>query len=82
MEALASAVNLSIFGMGFVFSFLVLLVFIMKLLSKIANSTINITSNPEFGSAPTTATQNTTAVQIDKKTKHIITEAIKMHRGG
>ena len=69
---LAEAINLTLFGMGFVFVFLTLMVLVttvMSLLVKRFQPNLNLatTSNIEFSS------------DIDEKTVAIIKKAIKMH---
>ena len=69
---LAEAINLTLFGMGFVFVLLTLMVLVttvMSLLVKRFQPNLNLatTSNIEFSS------------DIDEKTKAIIKKAIKMH---
>jgi len=66
------ATNLTLFGMGFVFVFLALMVLVttmMSLLVKRFQPNLNLatTSNIEFSSV------------IDEKTEAIIKKAIKMH---
>jgi len=69
---LAEAINLTLFGLGFVFVFLTLMVLVttvMSLLVKRFQPNLNLatTSNIEFSS------------DIDEKTETIIKKAIKMH---
>ena len=69
---LAEAINLTLFGMGFVFVFLTLMVLVttvMSLMVKRFQPNLNFatTSNIEFSS------------DIDEKTEAIIKKAIKMH---
>jgi len=69
---LAEAINLTLFGMGFVFVFLILMVGVttmMSLLVKRFQPNLNLatTSNIEFSN------------DIDQKTVAIIKKAIKMH---
>jgi len=71
-DLLAEAINLTLFGMGFVFVFLTLMVLVttvMSLLVKRFQPNLNLatTSNIEFSS------------DIDEKTESIIKKAIKMH---
>ncbi len=70
---LAQAINLTYFGMGFVFLFLLLLVFITKLMSviiqKIHHQKTNTTKNLYLGD------------ELDEEAKFVIEQAIKMHRG-
>ena len=69
---LAEAINLTLFGLGFVFIFLTLMVLVttvMSLLVKRLQPNLNLvtTSNIEF------------SCDIDEKTEAIIKKAIKMH---
>ena len=69
---LSAAINLTMFGMGFVFIFLALMVVVTNLMSMIflkLYPTINVTPsiNPD------------SSVEIDEKTRAIIEAAIKMH---
>ena len=69
---LAEAINLTLFGMGFVFVFLALMVVVTTLMSLLViklqpNLNLAATSNIELSS------------DIDEGTKAIITQAIKMH---
>ena len=68
---LGDAVTLTIFGMGFVFLFLALMVTVTNIMSLIVDKiqpTINV---PPLNSDPLS--------EIDDKTKAIIEAAIKMH---
>jgi len=76
-DLLTQALNLTMFGMGFVFLFLTLLVFVTKLMSVIVQklqARIKADSNQDNNS--TTLEQ-----EIDEETKFVIEQAIKMHRG-
>ena len=69
---LAEAINLTLFGMGFVFVFLALMVVVTTVMSLLVikfqpNLSLAATSNIELLS------------DIDESTKAIITQAIKMH---
>ena len=71
-DLLAEAINLTLFGMGFVFVFLALMVVVttmMSLLVKRYQPNLNLatTSNIELSS------------NIDERTEAIIKKAIKMH---
>ena len=71
-DLLAEAINLTLFGMGFVFVFLTLMVLVttvMSLLVKRFQPNLNLatTSNIEFSG------------DINEKTEAIIKKAIKMH---
>tara|TARA_B100001146_G_scaffold87538_1_gene77676 strand:- start:8 stop:241 length:234 start_codon:yes stop_codon:yes gene_type:complete len=66
------AINLTLFGMGFVFVFLALMVVVTTMMSLLVkrfqiNLNLAATSNVEFSS------------DIDEKTEEIIKKAIKMH---
>ena len=76
-DLLSQALNLTMFGMGFVFLFLTLLVFVTKVMSVIVQkleARIEADSNQDNNS--TTLEQ-----EIDEETKFVIEQAIKMHRG-
>ncbi|MDC0390934.1 OadG family protein [Candidatus Thioglobus sp.] len=76
-DLLTQALNLTMFGMGFVFLFLTLLVFVTKVTSVIVQkleARIKADSNQDNNS--TTLEQ-----EIDEETKFVIEQAIKMHRG-
>ncbi len=69
---IAEAINLTLFGMGFVFVFLALMVVVTTVMSLLVikfqpNLSLAATSNIELSS------------DIDERTKAIITQAIKMH---
>jgi len=69
---LAEAINLTLFGMGFVFVFLALMVVVTTMMSLIVkrfqpNLNLAATANIELSSG------------IDEKTETIINKAIKMH---
>jgi oxaloacetate decarboxylase gamma subunit len=68
----AEAINLTLFGMGFVFVFLALMVVVTTMMSVLVkrfqpNLNLAATSNIELSS------------NIDEKTEAIIKKAIKMH---
>ena len=68
---LSDSITLTIFGMGFVFLFLALMVVVTNLMSLIVDKiqpTINV---PPLNSDPSN--------EIDDKTREIIEAAIKMH---
>ncbi|MBT4746470.1 MAG: OadG family protein [Candidatus Thioglobus sp.] len=76
-DLLTQALNLTMFGMGFVFLFLTLLVFVTKLMSVIIQKLqARISDEPEHDNSKTTLEQ-----EIDEETKFVIEQAIKMHRG-
>jgi len=76
-DLLTQALNLTMFGMGFVFLFLTLLVFVTKVMSLIVQkleALIKADSNQDNNSP-------TLEQEIDEETKFVIEQAIKMHRG-
>ncbi|MCH9745965.1 MAG: OadG family protein [Proteobacteria bacterium] len=76
-DLLTQALNLTMFGMGFVFLFLTLLVFVTKLMSFVIQKLQDrITDKIENVDQVTTLEQ-----EIDEETKFVIEQAIKMHRG-
>ncbi len=79
VDLIEQALNLTSFGMGFVFLFLTLLVFVTKLMSIIIRN-IKITSHVE---EQETQHNNNKSLydELDEETKFVIEQAIKMHRG-
>ena len=76
-DLLTQALNLTMFGMGFVFLFLTLLVFVTKVMSVIVQKLeARIKTNSNQDNNSTTLEQ-----EIDEETKFVIEQAIKMHRG-
>jgi oxaloacetate decarboxylase gamma subunit len=76
-DLFAEALNLTMFGMGFVFLFLTLLVFVTKLMSAIIQKLQARSANkPDQEDSTTTLDQ-----EIDEETKFVIEQAIKLHRG-
>ncbi len=76
-DLFAEALNLTMFGMGFVFLFLTLLVFVTKLMSAIIQKLQALSANkPDQEDSTTTLDQ-----EIDEETKFVIEQAIKLHRG-
>ena len=72
---LSGALNLTLFGMGFVFIFLTILVFVIKLMSFLLNKNkAKINDNKQENSLITES-------DIDEETKFVIQQAIKMHTG-
>lgn len=65
------AFNLTLFGMGFVFMFLTLLVFVTKAMSALIQKLTTPSSKN-----PKQSLKN----EIDEETKFVIKQAIKMHR--
>jgi|TARA_B100000959_G_C14772089_1_gene537928 oxaloacetate decarboxylase gamma subunit len=69
---LTDAITLTMFGMGFVFVFLALMVVVTSLMSKVVTKiqpAINVASSMNTDSS----------IEIDEKTRAIIEAAIKMH---
>ena len=69
---LNDAINLTMFGMGFVFVFLALMVVVTNLMSKFVTKiqpSINVSASMSSESS----------MEIDEKTRAIIEAAIKMH---
>jgi oxaloacetate decarboxylase gamma subunit len=69
---LTEAINLTLFGMGFVFVFLAVMVVVTNLMSRIVlkiQPAINFTESSTASST----------VEIDNKTRAIIEAAIRMH---
>ena len=76
-DLLTQALNLTMFGMGFVFLFLTLLIFVTKLMSFVIQKLQDrIADKIENVDQVTTLEQ-----EIDEETKFVIEQAIKMHRG-
>ena len=76
INLMTEALNLTFFGMGFVFLFLTLMVFVTKLMSVI----IQKMQSPmliEAGSPH----RDEMADELDEEAKFVIEQAIKMHRG-
>ncbi len=73
INLMANALNLTLFGMGFVFLFLTLLVFVTKLMSIIIQKMNKLT--------PIVESVGGMDKEIDEETKFVIEEAIKIHRG-
>ncbi|CAC9529046.1 Oxaloacetate decarboxylase gamma chain [Bathymodiolus heckerae thiotrophic gill symbiont] len=73
-DIFVEALNLTMFGMGFVFLFLTLLVFVTKLMSAIIRK-LQARAINKYDST-TTLEQ-----EIDEETKFVIEQAIKLHRG-
>ncbi len=70
---LTNAINLTLFGMGFVFLFLTLLVFVTKLMSIIIQKMYKKTQNNKDSLG--------LKDELDEETKFVIEQAIKMHTG-
>ncbi|CAB5501034.1 Oxaloacetate decarboxylase Na(+) pump, gamma chain (EC 4.1.1.3) [uncultured Gammaproteobacteria bacterium] len=76
VDLITEALNLTLFGMGFVFLFLTLLVFVTKLMSIIIQKIQD--STPVEAGAPH---RDEMADELDEEAKFVIEQAIKMHRG-
>ncbi|CAC9434322.1 Oxaloacetate decarboxylase Na(+) pump, gamma chain (EC 4.1.1.3) [uncultured Gammaproteobacteria bacterium] len=74
-DLMTEALNLTFFGMGFVFLFLTLLVFVTKFMSivigKIKKNSIAVEKNHCCEAKS----------ELNEETKFVIEQAIKMHRG-
>ncbi len=77
-DLIAEAITLTLFGMGFVFLFLTLLVFVTKLMSVVIQK-MNKQSSPkdDVHHSDNLSLQD----EIDEEAKFVIEQAIKMHRG-
>ena len=69
---LSDALTLTIFGMGFVFVFLALMVIVTNLMSKLLAKI-----QPVINVSPSMSSEY--SIEIDEKTRAIIEAAIKMH---
>ena len=69
---LSDAITLTMFGMGFVFVFLALMVVVTNLMSKLVTKI-----QPSIIVSPSMSSES--SMEIDEKTKAIIEAAIKMH---
>jgi oxaloacetate decarboxylase gamma subunit len=75
-DLIAQALNLTMFGMGFVFLFLTLLVFVTKLMSVIIQKfQVKVIDDPKQNST------NYHNQEIDEEVKFVIEQSIKLHRG-
>ncbi|HAD99561.1 MAG TPA: sodium pump decarboxylase subunit gamma [Gammaproteobacteria bacterium] len=77
-DLIAEAINLTMFGMGFVFLFLTLLVFVTKLMSIVIQK-----MNKQSQDDDTHHDDHHLSLkdELDEETKFVIEQAIKMHRG-
>ena len=73
---ITEAFNLTLFGMGFVFVFLTLLVLVTKLMSAVLH-----TPNAHLLNSQADGVFDGTNHGIDEETQFVIEQAIKMHRG-
>ena len=69
---LSDAITLTMFGMGFVFIFLALMVIVTNLMSKLLAKI-----QPVINVSPSMSSES--SIEIDEKTRAIIEAAIKMH---
>ena len=69
---LSDAITLTMFGMGFVFVFLALMVIVTNLMSKLLAKI-----QPVINDSPSMSSES--SIEIDEKTRAIIEAAIKMH---
>jgi len=78
VDLMAEAITLTMFGMGFVFLFLTLLVFVTKAMSVIIQKIDKQSSEDD-------ETHHNDSLslkdELDEETKFVIEQAIKMHRG-
>ncbi|QKQ24345.1 OadG family protein [Candidatus Ruthia endofausta] len=76
IDFIAQALNLTLFGMGFVFLFLTLLVGVTKLMSMmIQKFQSKVHDQQDFNN------NSELKDEMDEETKFVIEQAIKMHRG-
>jgi oxaloacetate decarboxylase gamma subunit len=71
-QFVTDALSLTMFGMGFVFVFLALMVFVTNVMSLLVAKIQPPTNNPS-------ALDSDSIIEIDEKTRAIIEAAIKMH---
>ncbi|MEO1940197.1 OadG family protein [Candidatus Thioglobus sp.] len=76
-DLIAEAINLTMFGMGFVFLFLTLLVFITKLMSIIIQKMSKQVQDDDTHHDDNLSLKD----ELDEETKFVIEQAIKLHRG-
>lgn len=77
VDLLTEAINLTLFGMGFVFLFLTVLVFVTKLMSIIIQKRNTKTQDDTIEHHSGMSLEE----ELDEETKFVIEQAIKMHRG-
>ncbi len=77
-DLLVEAINLTMFGMGFVFLFLTLLVFVTNLMSIIIQNYLK-NQQATLQKGGTNGVYDS-SVELDEETKFVIEQAIKMHR--
>lgn len=74
-EVMQGALDLTLVGMGFVFSFLIILVFVTMLMSRIAGRIV-----PPEPVRPRGGAQGGADAMQDPKLKAVISEAVARHR--
>jgi len=75
-DLISEALTLTMFGMGFVFLFLTLLVFVTKFMSIVIQK-MNKRSQDDDHHDDNSSLKD----ELDEETKFVIEQAIKMHRG-
>lgn len=75
-DLISEALTLTMFGMGFVFLFLTLLVFVTKFMSIVIQK-MNKRSQDDDHHDDNLSMND----ELDEETKFVIEQAIKMHRG-
>ena len=75
-DLISEALTLTMFGMGFVFLFLTLLVFVTKFMSIVIQK-MNKQSHDDDHHDDNLSLND----ELDEETKFVIEQAIKMHRG-
>jgi oxaloacetate decarboxylase gamma subunit len=75
-DLISEALTLTMFGMGFVFLFLTLLVFVTKFMSIVIQK-MNKRSHDDDHHDDNLSLND----ELDEETKFVIEQAIKMHRG-
>jgi oxaloacetate decarboxylase (Na+ extruding) subunit gamma len=71
-DLLSDAITLTMFGMGFVFVFLAIMVIVTNLMSRFLTKI-----QPVINVSPSMSSES--SIEIDEKTRAIIEAAIKMH---
>ncbi len=78
VNLISEALNLTLFGMGFVFLFLTVLVGVTKLMSIIIQ---RLHKKGDKVDNQQEVAASSLSDEIDEETKFVIEQAIKMHRG-
>ena len=73
---ITEALTLTMFGMGFVFLFLTLLVFVTKFMSIVIQKMNKRSQDDDYHDDNSSLKD-----ELDEETKFVIEQAIKMHRG-